>query len=125
MLAIAAGGALLLALVGIYGVVSYVVTERTFEIGIRIALGAQKGDVRRLFIRHGLALTFAGIVLGLGAAALLTPVMSALLYDVAPTDPLTYVGVATALAAATLLATYLPARRASLVEPIVMLRSSL
>jgi putative ABC transport system permease protein len=123
MLAIAASGALLLALVGIYGVVSYIVTERTFEIGIRMALGAQGGDVRRLFLRHGLALTIVGIMLGIGAALLVTPIMSTLLYGVAPTDPVTYVGVAIALAVVTLLATYLPARRASRVQPIVALRS--
>jgi ABC-type antimicrobial peptide transport system permease subunit len=125
MLAIAASGALLLALVGIYGVVSYIVTERTFEIGIRMALGAQGGDVRRLFLRHGAALTLAGIVLGIGAAMLLTPIMSALLYGVAPTDPATYAGVAIGLGAVTLVATYLPARRASLVQPIVALRSGM
>ena len=125
MLAIAASGALLLALVGIYGVVSYIVTERTLEIGIRMALGAQSGDVRGLFLRQGLALTLAGIVLGTGAAMLVTPIMSALLYGVAPTDPVTYAGVAIALGAVTLLATYLPARRASLVEPIIALRSGM
>jgi predicted permease len=125
MLAIAASGALLLALVGIYGVVSYIVTERTFEIGIRMALGAQRGDVRRLFLRHGLALTLAGIVLGIGAAMLLTPIMAALLYGVAPNDPVTYVGVAIVLGVVTLLATYLPARRASRMEPIVALRSGM
>jgi putative ABC transport system permease protein len=123
MLAIAASGALLLALVGIYGIVSFIATERTFEIGIRMALGAQVGDVRTLFLRHGLALTLAGLVLGIGAALLLTPIMSALLYGVAPTDPATYAGVAIVLCAVTLLATYLPARRASHVQPIIALRS--
>ena len=123
MLAIAAGVALLLALVGIYGVVSYIAAERTYEIGIRMALGAQSGDVRGLFLRHGLALTLIGIGLGVGAALLVTPVMSALLYGVAPTDPVTYVGVALALAIVTLVATYLPARRASRIDPIIALRS--
>jgi predicted permease len=123
MLAIAASGALLLALVGVYGVVSYIVSERTFEIGIRMALGAQSGDVRRLVLRHGLALTLAGIMLGIGAARLVTPIMSALLYGVTPSDPLTYSGVAIVLGTVTLLATYLPARRASRVEPIIALRS--
>jgi putative ABC transport system permease protein len=125
MLAIAAGGALLLALVGIYGVVSYIATARTHEIGIRIALGAQSGDVRDLFLRQGLALALTGIVLGLGAALLLTPIMSALLYGVRPMDPVTYAVVAIVLGAVTLLATYLPARRASRVPPIVALRSNL
>jgi predicted permease len=123
MLAIAASVALLLALVGVYGVVSYIVAERTYEVGIRMALGAQSGDVRALFLRHGLALTLAGLVLGIGGAMLLTPIMSALLYGVAPTDPPTYAGVAIVLGAVTLLATYLPARRASRVDPIVALRA--
>jgi len=123
MLALAASVALLLALIGIYGVVSYVAAARTYEVGIRMALGAQRGDVRALFLRHGLALTVAGLVLGIGAAALVTPIMSALLYGVAPVDPVTYVSVAIVLGAVTLLATYLPARRASRVEPIIALRS--
>jgi predicted permease len=123
MLAIAASVALLLALVGVYGVVSYIAAERTYEVGIRMALGAQSGDVHALFLRHGLALTLAGLVLGVGVAMLLTPIMSALLYGVAPTDPITYAGVAIVLGAVTLLATYLPARRASRVEPIIALRS--
>jgi ABC-type antimicrobial peptide transport system permease subunit len=123
MLAIAASVALLLALVGVYGVVSYIAAERTYEVGIRIALGAQSADVRALFLRYGLALTLAGLVLGIGGAMLLTPIMSALLYGVAPTDPATYVGVVIVLGAVTLLGTYLPARRASRVDPIVALRA--
>jgi predicted permease len=123
MLAIAASVALLLALVGVYGVVSYIAAERTYEVGIRMALGAQSRDVRALFLRHGLALTLAGLVLGIGAAMLVTPIMSALLYGVAPTDPVTYAGVAILLGAVTLLATYLPARRASRLQPIIALRS--
>jgi predicted permease len=123
MLAIAASVALLLALVGVYGVVSYIAAERTYEVGIRMALGAQSGDIRALFMRRGLVLTFAGLVLGTGAAMLVTPVMSALLYGVAPTDPVTYAGVAIGLAVVTLGATYLPARRASLLQPIIALRS--
>ena len=123
MLAIAAGVALMLALVGIYGVVSYIVAERTHEIGIRMALGAQRGDVTSLFLRHGLALTLIGIGLGVGAALFLTPIMSSLLYEVRPMDPATYVGVVVMLAAVTLLATYLPARRASRASPVIALRS--
>ena len=123
ILAIAAGGALLLAMVGIYGVVSYIAAERTHEIGIRMALGAQSGDVRRLFLRQGLTLSFAGTVLGIGAALLVTPVMSSLLYGVGPMDPVTYAGVAIFLGTVTLLATYLPARRASAVAPVIALRS--
>ena len=125
MLAIAASGALLLALIGIYGVVSYIATERTHEIGIRMALGAQSGDVRGLFLRHGLALTLTGIVLGIGAASLLTPIMSSLLYGVRPLDPATYAVVAIVLAAVALVATYLPARRASRLPPIIALQSNL
>ena len=123
MLAIAASVALLLALVGVYGVVSYIAAERTYEVGIRMALGAQSGDVRALFLRHGLTLTLAGLVLGIGTAMLVTPIISALLYGVAPIDPVTYAGVAIVLGAVSLLATYLPARRASRVQPIIALRS--
>jgi putative ABC transport system permease protein len=122
MLTIAAGVALLLAVVGLYGVVSYIAAERTHEIGIRMALGAQRSDVLGLFIRHGLVLTLTGVVLGIGVAVLVTPVMSALLYGVGPTDPMTYAGVSIGLAGVTLLATYLPARRASGVEPVIALR---
>jgi hypothetical protein len=123
MLAIAAAVSLLLALVGVYGVVSYIAAERTYEIGIRIALGARSADVRAMFLRHGLALTLAGLAVGTGAAMLVTPIMSALLYGVAPTDPVTYAGVAIALGVVTLFATDLPARRASRVDPIVALRA--
>jgi predicted permease len=123
MLAIASTVALLLALVGIYGVVASIATQRTHEIGIRMALGAQSADVCGLFVRRGLALTVLGIASGLGAALLIAPVMSALLYGVGPLDPATYALVAIVLAAATLLATYLPARRAARVQPLVALRS--
>jgi putative ABC transport system permease protein len=125
MLAIAAAVALLLAVVGVYGVVSYIATERTHEVGIRMALGAQRGHVVGLFLRQGLVLTVVGVVLGIGAAMFLTPVMSALLYGVGPTDPMTYAAVAIALGALTLIATYLPARRASGVEPVIALRSQI
>jgi hypothetical protein len=125
MLALAASVALLLALVGVYSVLSHIVAERTGEIGIRMALGAQIGDVRRLFLRYGLTLTIAGIGVGLGAAVLMTPVMSALLYGVSPVDPMTYAAVSMALAGVTLLATYLPARRASRTQPIIALRSGM
>jgi len=110
-------------MVGIYGVVSYIAAGRTHEIGIRMALGAQSRDVRLLFLRRGLTLTLAGTVLGLGAALLLTPVMSSLLYGVGPMDPITYGGVAIFLGTATIVATYLPARRASRVAPVIALRS--
>jgi predicted permease len=123
MLAIAAGVALLLGVVGIYGVIRFIAVQRTGEVGIRMALGAQPGDVRRLFLRHGLVLTSVGISVGTVVATFLTRVMSALLFGVTPTDPLTYVVASAALAAAALVATYLPARRASRIDPIVALRS--
>jgi ABC-type antimicrobial peptide transport system permease subunit len=123
MLAIAAAVALLIGAVGIYGVVAYVAVQRTREIGVRMALGARTGDVRRMFVRHGLVLTAAGIALGVGIALLLTRVIAAMLFGVGPMDPLTYALVSAALAAVSLLATYLPARRASLVDPLVALRA--
>jgi predicted permease len=123
MLAIAAGVALLLGLVGIYGVIAYVATQRTREIGIRIALGAQTGDVRWLFLRHGVLLTAAGIAVGIGASLVVTRVTSALLFGVAPMDPATYAVVSVGLAGVALLATWLPARRASRVDPVTALRA--
>ena len=106
MLAIAATVALLLGSVGIYAVIAYVAMQRTREIGIRMALGAQTTDVRRLFLRHGLLLTGAGVALGIVVALALTRVMSALLFGVSPTDPATYIVVAASLASVALLATY-------------------
>jgi ABC-type antimicrobial peptide transport system permease subunit len=123
MLGIAAAVALLLGIVGIYGVIAYIAAQRTREIGIRMALGAQAADVSRLFVRHGLRLTGAGLVLGIAVALGLTRVMSSLLFGVAPTDPITFIAVSLALATVALLATYLPARRASRIDPIVALRS--
>jgi putative ABC transport system permease protein len=123
MLAIAASVALLIGVVGIYGVIAYAATQRTREIGIRMALGAQLGDVRKLFLRHGLVLTGIGIALGIGVSLGFTRVMSAFLFGVSPMDPITYVAVSAALAVAALLAAYLPARRASRVDPVVALRA--
>jgi predicted permease len=125
MLAIAASVALLLGVVGIYGVIAYIAAQRTREIGIRMALGAQTADVRRLFLRHGLLLTGAGIALGIGVSLALTRVMSALLFGVGPMDPFTYAAVSAGLAAVALLATWLPARRASRINPIAALRADL
>ncbi len=123
MLAIAASVALLIGAVGIYAVIAYIATQRTREVGIRMALGAQIGDVRRMFLRYGLWLTATGIALGIGVSLVLTRVMSALLFGVGTLDLMTYAAVSGALASVALLATYLPARRASRVNPIVALRA--
>jgi predicted permease len=122
MLTIAASVALLIGMVGIYGAVAYAASQRTREIGVRMALGAQIGDVRHMFLRHGLWLTALGIAIGIGIALVITRVMSAFLFGVGPVDPVTYAVVSAVLAAMTLVATYLPARRASRVDPIVALR---
>jgi ABC-type antimicrobial peptide transport system permease subunit len=123
MLGIAAGMALVLGLVGIYGVVAYAAARRTREVGIRLTLGAQQRELRRMFLRHGLALTSIGIAIGLGVAAGVSRVMTSLLFDVSPVDPLTYIAVALLLMTATLLASYLPARRISRVDPAVAMRA--
>ncbi len=112
----------MLGLVGIYGVVAYAATRRTREVGIRLTLGAQQREVRGMFLRHGLVLTCIGIAIGLAAAAGLTRVMTSLLFDVSPVDPLTYIAVALVLMTATLLASYIPARRISRVDPAVAMR---
>jgi predicted permease len=123
MLAIAASMALLLGVVGIYGVISYTVSQRRREIGIRAALGAQRGELKRMFVRHALVLAGIGVLIGLGAAAGLTRLMSSLLYGITPLDPVTYVAVPLVLVTATVLASYLPARRAASVEPVEALRA--
>ena len=123
MLSIAASVALLIGVVGIYGVIAYTVAQRRREIGVRMALGAQIADVRKMFLRQGLSLTTIGIALGIGLAVMLTRMMSAFLFGVGPMDPITYAAVSGTLTAAALLATYLPARRASRVDPIVALRA--
>jgi len=115
--------ALLLASVGIYGVLSYVVGQRTQEIGIRMALGAQRGNVLRAFLRDGARLTVIGIAVGGGAALVLTRLMSSILFEVKPTDPLTFGGVAVLLCVIALLACYIPARRAASLDPMQALRS--
>ena len=123
MLGIFAGAALLLAAVGIYGVIAYSVTQRTQEIGIRLALGAQRGDVLRLVVGQAATLAAAGIVAGAVGAFLLTRLMTDLLYHVEPFDPLTFAAVATLLASVALLASYLPGRRATRVDPVIALRA--
>jgi predicted permease len=115
--------ALVLAAIGLYGVVSYSVAQRTREVGIRMALGAQRGDVLSLVVRQGAVLTIIGLVLGLAAALGTTHLVTHLLFGVSATDPVTFVGVCVVLAAVAALASYLPARRATRVDPIIALRS--
>ena len=123
MLAIAGGMALLLGVAGIYGVISYSVSQRTREIGIRIALGAQRQAVTRMFVAHGLMLAGVGVAIGLVAAFGVMRLISSLLFEVSPVDPLTYAMVSLTLIAATVLASYVPALRATAVDPIEALRS--
>ena len=122
MLGIAAAVALVLGVVGIYGVISYIATQRTREIGIRMALGAAQRDVSRLFLRHGLTLAAVGIILGTAAATAVTRVMASLLFGVSRLDPPTYAAVAFGLAGTALIASYLPARRAARLDPAHALR---
>lgn len=117
-----AGVALLLACVGVYGVVSYTVVQRTNEIGIRVALGAGKNDVLRMVLVEGLKPAVVGLVLGILGAFKLTSLLSILLYGVTPTDPLTFISVSILLVAVTMLACYIPARRAAGVDPLISLR---
>ena len=110
-------------MIGIYGVISYTVSQRKREIGIRAALGAEPGALRWLFVRYGLTLAGAGTVTGLAAAAGLTRLMKSVLFGISPVDPLTYTAVPLVLVAATVLASYLPARRAAAVDPVETLRA--
>jgi putative ABC transport system permease protein len=123
MLGIAAGVALILGMVGVYGVISYIVSQRTREIGVRMALGASKAQVSRQVMQQGGAFAGLGVVLGLAVALALTRLMSGLLFGVSPADAPTYVAVSAALAVVVLLASYLPARRAARVDPMVALRA--
>src|ERR1700674_4662890 len=122
LLTVFAGVALLLAAVGIYGVMSYMVTQRSQEIGIRVAFGAQRRDILRLVLRSGMSLLLLGLVIGLGGALYLSRFLESLLFQVPTRDPLVFASIPLLLAVVSLVACYLPARRAMGVDPIVALR---
>jgi putative ABC transport system permease protein len=117
-----AGLALGLSTLGIYSVLSYSTAQRTREIGVRMALSAERGSVLRLVVGRGIGLAGLGLAIGIAAALLLTRLMTDLLYEVRATDPVTFVGVTTVLAASSILACYVPARRATKIDPMVALR---
>jgi putative ABC transport system permease protein len=123
MLAVAGSMALVLGIIGIYGVISYTVSQRRREIGIRLALGAQQGELQRRFVRYGMALTGVGVAIGLGAATGLARLMSSLLFGISPLDPVTYLAVPLILAMAAAFATYLPVQRATRVDPVQALKA--
>jgi putative ABC transport system permease protein len=123
MLAIAGAMALLLGIIGIYGVIAYSVSQRTREIGIRMALGVEQRDLRRMFLRHGFVLSGIGVAVGIGVAAALMRLMTSMLFQVSPLDLTTYAGVSLVLLAAAMLASYVPARRAASLNPVEALRA--
>src|SRR5579862_536968 len=123
MLGIAGAMALVLGLVGIYGVISYAVSQRRREIGIRLALGARQAELRRMFVRSGLVLAAIGVAIGLTAAAGLMQLMKSLLFGISPLDPMTFAAVPVTLLVATLAASYLPARRVSAVDPVKCMKA--
>jgi putative ABC transport system permease protein len=123
LLSIFAGAALLLAAIGLYGVISYSVAQRTRELGIRIALGAQRGDVLRLILRQGMAVVAAGVIFGVAASLGLTRLIASLLYGISANDPLTFLLFSVALVLVAFIACWLPARRAARVDPVIALRA--
>ena len=122
LLAIAAGAALVLAVIGLYGVTRYIVSQRTTEIGVRLALGAQPRDVRGMVVRQGLSVALVGVIVGLMAAYALTSVMASLLLEVSARDPATFGAIALMLMAVSAFATSLAAHRATQVDPLIALR---
>jgi ABC-type antimicrobial peptide transport system permease subunit len=114
--------AVILAVVGIYGVMSYSVSRRTHEIGLRLALGAERGDVLKLVLRQGLKLSLIGVAIGIAGALAMTRLVSGFLYGVKASDPLTFVAVSLLLILVALAASYIPARRATTVDPMAALR---
>ena len=123
LLGVFAGVALITAVLGVFGLLSYMVTQRARELGIRIALGASSRGVQRLVLTRGLALVGAGLAVGLAGAVALTRFMQSLLYGVTPTDPITFVGVSAILVSAAAAASLIPARRATRIDPITALRA--
>ena len=122
LFAVFAGGALILALIGIYGVMAFLVQTRTHEIGVRMALGATARDVFKLIVGRGMKLTAIGVVVGVGGAVALTRLMHGLLFNTSATDPITFILISVLLSLAAFLACYIPARRAAKVDPLVALR---
>jgi putative ABC transport system permease protein len=122
ILAVFAGVALLLASIGIYGVMAYTFSQRTHEIGVRVALGAQRSDILRMALGEGMLLVAIGLGVGLIGAAIVTRFLRSMLYSVTATDPLTFASIALLLAAVALLACFIPAQRATQVDPLVALR---
>jgi putative ABC transport system permease protein len=114
--------ALLLSAIGIYGVLSYIVSRRTREIGIRVAIGAQRAEIIRLVLRNGLSLSLLGVVIGVAAALWVSQLMRGLLHDVRPSDPMTFIGVGVLLSIIAAVASFVPAWRAARVDPVVVLK---